>query len=157
MRRLFQLVQGRQTLNPRKGTETIPLGEKVKAQLATPPLIWHKGKKLWSYCEHLKGLQFQVLANSEVNAKTVINACLDVRGFTFKDKYFNLVQTLGEGSRFPDTNDSIQILGTKQKFPNERPVVDVVFQSAILAFPTINQKFYLYTRSRLPLNPIVPK
>ncbi|HAA31071.1 MAG TPA: hypothetical protein DCE56_29415, partial [Cyanobacteria bacterium UBA8553] len=26
----------------------VPLGEKVKAQLATPPVIWNKGKKLYS-------------------------------------------------------------------------------------------------------------
>lgn len=135
----------------------IPLAEKVKAQLATPPLIWNKGKKLWSYCEHLKGLQFQVLANSEIEAKTVINACLDVRSFTFKDKFFNLVSTVGESSRYADTNDKIQVLGTEQNFPIERPVVSVTFQSAILFFPTINQKFYLYTRSKKPLNPIVPK
>lgn len=124
----------------------IPLAEKVKAQLATPPVVWKKGKKLYSYTNWKKGVQFQVNAENEASARTVINACLDVRGFTFETECFNLVQSLGEGSRYPDTKDSITLLGQKRYFKNERPIVPVTFRWAKLYFPTINENFWLYDR-----------
>lgn len=124
----------------------VTLGEKVKAQLATPPIIWYKGKKLYSYSDWQRGLQFQLLARDEVSARTVINACLDVRGYSFNEECFNLVENKAEAQRYPDTSDSITLLGQKTYFKKERPVVPVVFQWAKLYFPTIDESFLLYSR-----------
>ena len=136
----------------------VPLAEKVRKQLATPPVIWQKGKKLYSYSDWERGLQFQVLSTDVASAQIVINACLDVRGYTFDSEYFNLVENKSEASRYPDSSDSINLLGKKTYFPKERPIVAVTFQWAKLYFPTIDESFLLYSRSKKALkqNPIIP-
>ncbi|HAA31104.1 MAG TPA: hypothetical protein DCE56_29595 [Cyanobacteria bacterium UBA8553] len=93
-----------------------------------------------------------MLSKDEASARTVINACLDVRGYTFNQEFFNLVENKAENIRYPESRDSIMLLGKKKYFKNERPVVSVKFQWAKLYFPTIDEHFLLYSSNISPSN-----
>lgn len=133
-----------------------PYGAKVKEKFASPPFIWHKGKKQYSYCEWDKGIQFQLLVVSEAEAKRIVEQTLDILSFSPDWRFLNDCSPVDE-SRFPDSTDYVNVLGKKVAFPMERPVVDVTFRHATISVPTINQSFVLYDRTGKLASPITPR
>ena len=135
----------------------IPFGERVKSKFAHPPFVWQKGKKLYSYCEHDKGVQFQLLVPNESEAMRVAEQALDIINASPNWKYLNFCSTVNEGARYPDTTDRVTLLGERIAFPQERPNVSVTFRYALIYFPTVDKTFTLYDRSGKLLNPLVAR
>jgi hypothetical protein len=148
-------TRDKETLIPRE--RFIPLAERIRAGFATPVFVWKKGKELFSYCEHDLGLQLQMLVIDEPEARRITSQVTDLISVSPQWKYLTNPRVVDNAGRYPTTEDSINIMGETEKFPEERPIVNVEFRYASLYFPTISKTYILYDTTGTFRNPVLAR
>lgn len=131
------------------------LATRIKSLFGGPnPYKWHKGKTYYTYTEWERGYQFQVLANSKDEAKTLINKVMDLQLHSPNWSYLNTVTNEEPSESFPANPGKVTILGESVFEPVLRPVVNVVFQYATLTLWP-HKPVTLYDATGRRSNPLV--
>lgn len=124
------------------------LANKIKIKFGNPPYEWHKGKLLFSYTDHDKGYQLQLLVNSEQEALRIIEQILDLQTHSVDKEKIQQARNLAPEKAYDDTPRKITILGKAEEQPVRRKPCKVKFSYAQLFLEDKQEPVTLYDRSK---------
>lgn len=127
----------------------------IKSRFATPPLIWNKGKRLYSYTHWELGYQLQILAPNETEARRLVEQTLDIQQHSPDWNNLNLVTAINPESKYPEIAEREVILGKTVKMPQRRPNVAVKFRRATLLVSGVPKPIVLLDLSGKAVDPVV--
>lgn len=127
----------------------------IKSRFATPPLIWNKGKRLYSYVHWELGYQLQILAPNETEARRLVEQTLDIQQHSPDWNNLNLVTAINPESKYPEIAEREVILGKTVKMPQRRPNVAVKFRRATLLVSGVPKPIVLLDLSGKAVDPVV--
>jgi hypothetical protein len=109
--------------------DAVEYARKIKAEFATPPLIWKRGKYKCTYLDLENGFDLRLLCISKNEAISTIRSVLTILDKTYNDNNFQFIENTKE---FPANPGTHRVYGKQvQKF-RERPTADVRFTHAQL-------------------------
>lgn len=109
--------------------------------------VWNKGKTMYSYCDWLKGYQFQLLCKTETEAKRIISSTLSLQNHIPDWKNFNTQENDQKATKYPENPGTHIVMGETLPIIHERPLVDVRFQYAYVSLDGVNEPVNLYARN----------
>ena len=115
---------------------------------------WSTGKTMFAYTEWDRGYQFQILGSLESEAKQLIRDVLGLRGHVPNWTYFQTNTNDAPLETYPNTPQTIQIMGETLKEPARRPEDKVYLQYATLTLPP-RKPVVLYDRTGRRFNALV--
>ena len=131
-------------------TETISkaklnqLGLRIKELFGgAEPFQWHKGKNEYTYYDQDRGYDFRVLAVSNVEAKKVITRIMEIQEHSPNWKLLFHKVPDEPGLAFPDTAQTVEILGAQVKEPVYRPNLVVSFHHAVAHIHGLKEAIHL--------------
>ena len=128
------------------------LANKIYNDFVSPVFFYQKGRVLYTYTDKRLGYQFQVPANSEVDAKKVIEQAIRLQDDVEPDWTENFREhTDNKNYTTPGT---IQVMGEIIKKPKKRPIARVEFQYAELFIPGTTKPIILVDRTGTKSRPI---
>jgi hypothetical protein len=113
-------------------TDAIKYAREIKAEFATPPLIWKKGKYKCTYLDLENGFDLRVLAASKADGISTIKSVLKITDKTYNDDYFQFIENT---KTYPTTPGTHIVYGKRVKKNRQRPTADVKFTHAQLIIP----------------------
>lgn len=131
------------------------LATKIKSKFGNPPYEWNKGKLLFSYTDHDKGYQLQLLVNSEQEALRIIEQILDLQTHSVDREKIQQARNLAPEKAFDETPRKKTILGKAEEQPVRRKPCKVKFLYAQLFIEDKQEPVTLYDRSKRYRNPLV--
>ena len=105
------------------------LAAAIKREIATPVLIWEKGKFYYYYRDKDRGYDLRLLVKSKTEGERITKAVLGIQSHPFNDDFSDYVSNERTYSNTPGTH---RIYGQTQPKPIKRPTVDVRFRYAQL-------------------------
>jgi hypothetical protein len=142
----FRLMnESSQTLS---SSDLINLANKIKAEFGSANgFLWRKGKSLYHYEDSKLGYKFQLLANSETEAKRVISSTMELRAHTPNWALLSFGGSVEPSVTYPTVPPTETILAKPRKMPRKRPIATVRFQYALLHVHGIPRPICLYDRT----------
>lgn len=131
------------------------LATQIKSKFGNPPYEWNKGKLLFSYTDHDKGYQLQLLVNSEQEALRVIEQILDLQAHSVDRERIQQARNLAPEIAYDETPRKKTILGRIEEQPVRRKPCKVKFLYAQLFVEDKQDPVTLYDRSKRYRNPLV--
>ncbi len=123
-------------------SEARNLATKIKAEFgAAGGYRWRKGKLLVTYKRLDQGINLQIYAFSESEAREVINKVLSIRNHTFDADYLVLHESK---ANFPANPGSHLVFGKQRVRPVRRPVTCVRFRRATVSMYGLSKGILLY-------------
>jgi hypothetical protein len=113
-------------------TDAVEYAKEIKAEFATPPLIWKKGKYKCTYLDLDNGFDLRILAISKAEGISTIQSVLKILDKTYNDDYFQFVENT---KAYPDTPGTHLVYGKTVKKLRQRPTAEVKFTHAQLIIP----------------------
>ena len=116
--------------------------------------IHQKGKKYYPYHDWANGYHLQLLSTSESEARQLLLKTLAIKQDILNEKYWKESRAVNEAVAYPNTEETVNIMGETYKKPLRRPVVKVQFRWAKLFLPSIGKQFILVSNEkRMPVSP----
>lgn len=116
--------------------------------------IHQKGKKYYPYHDWGNGYHLQLLSTSESEARQLLLKTLAIKQDILNEKYWKESRAVNEAVAYPNTEETVNIMGETYKKPLRRPVVKVQFRWAKLFLPSIGKQFILVSNEkRMPVSP----
>jgi hypothetical protein len=109
------------------------LANKILAKFTSPLFSYGKGRLSFTYWDNRLGYRFQVFASSEVEAKSIISAMIELQDSDVPDWDKNLRETTTKVNY--DTPGTVSVLGEVVKKPKKRPIATVKFAWAEFFIP----------------------
>lgn len=120
------------------------------------PYKYKKGKNYYTYHDWANGYQIKLLANVETEARQMLSKILSIKQHTLNEKYWKESRAVNVNVAYPNTEETVTILGKTYKKPLRRPTVNVTFRWARLSLPSIGKHFVLVSNeNRMPVSPEV--
>lgn len=119
----------------------IQLANKIKADLATPPLKWKCGRILFTYLDKSKPYNFQVYAYDKPNAKKAIEAAIRIQDDIEPD--WNRCLKTHEPEDLTPPNETKLIEGDTVILEKGKEIADLEFGWSELYYPYITKPRYL--------------
>lgn len=116
--------------------------------------LWHRGKSLYSYTEWERGYQFELLCNTETQAKELVKKVLSIQNHAPVWKCFNTVSNDVPNEAYPNVTDTVYVLGEPVKVPQLRAEKVVRFAYATIHLPPAKPRT-LIDRTNRRANPLV--
>lgn len=113
----------------------------IKSAFATPRFSWKKGRTLYNYWDPAGGWNFQLRANSETEAKSVIEKCFSAKGAGSPD-YEEFLKEQKDNRNY-GVAETVTIMGETKKKPKLRPIATVYFAWAELVIPGYGENIIL--------------
>ena len=158
----YQPVQGEVTLRVSGNAganltmaEVQVFAQRIKQVFATPPFIWRKGWDKYTYRDRAEGIDLRILARSEVEAKRLIEAVLDIRPTTPDWSNFKSHIDDNPSANYPVNPGNRVILGQSRRIYRKRPRADVRFRYATLNIQGLPNPINLVDLSGTRSTPIV--
>lgn len=124
--------------------------------LGKNPYKYKKGKNYYTYHDWANGYQIKLLANVETEARQMLLKILSIKQHTLNEKYWKESRAVNVNVAYPNTEETVTILGKTYKKPLRRPTVNVTFRWARLSLPSIGKHFVLVSNeNRMPVSPEV--
>jgi hypothetical protein len=112
--------------------DAVEYAREIKAEFATPPLIWKKGKYKCTYLDLDNGFDLRLLCVSKAEGISTVQSVLKILDKTYSDNNFQFIENTKE---FPANPGTHRVYGKQvQKF-RQRPTADVKFTHAQLLIP----------------------
>ncbi|MBD2569693.1 hypothetical protein H6G59_17695 [Anabaena lutea FACHB-196] len=115
-----------------KYADSLEYANEIKAEFATPPLVWKKGKYKCTYIDLENGFDFRVLTISKAEGISIIQSCLKILDKTYNDDFFQFIENTKTYPALPGTH---LVYGKTVRKPRQRPTADVKFTHAQLIIP----------------------
>lgn len=112
--------------------DAVEYAKEIKAEFATPPLIWKKGKYKCTYLDLENGFDLRLLCLSKVEGESTIKSILKILDKTYSDNNFQFIENTKE---FPVNPGTHRVYGRTVKKFRQRPTADVKFTHAQLLIP----------------------
>ncbi|MCC5641133.1 hypothetical protein LC593_35995 [Nostoc sp. CHAB 5844] len=112
--------------------DAVEYAREIKAEFATPPLIWKKGKYKCTYLDVENGYDLRLLCASKTEGQSTVQSVLKILDKTFNDNNFQFIENTKEFSTNPGTH---LVYGKTTKKFRQRPTSDVKFTHAQLIIP----------------------
>lgn len=136
-------------------TEINTWANRIKSEfISNSGYVWSRGKALYSYTDWANGYQFELLCNTEAQAKSLVTKALRIQNHTPNWKYFNTVTNDTPEETYPTVTDTVYILGEPVKEPQFRAEVRVRFAYATIHLPPAKPRT-LIDRTGRRANPLV--
>jgi hypothetical protein len=113
-------------------TDAVEYAREIKAEFATPPLIWKKGKFKCTYFDSENGFDLRLLCLSKAEGVSIVQSVLKILDKTYSDNNFQFIENTKEFPIIPGTH---KVYGRTVKKFRERPTADVKFTHAQLIIP----------------------
>jgi hypothetical protein len=113
-------------------TDAVEYAREIKAEFATPPLIWKKGKYKCTYLDLDNGFDLRLLCASKAEGLSTIQSVLKILDKTYSDNNFQFIENTKEFPAIPGTH---RVYGKTVKKFRQRPTADVKFTHAQLLIP----------------------
>lgn len=118
------------------------------------PYKHKKGKNYYTYHDWANGYQLQLLANTESEARALLLKVLALKQHQLNEKYWKESRAVNPTIAYPNTEETVTLMGKTYKKPLRRPTVNVEFRWARLSLPSIGKHFILVSNEkRLPVSP----
>lgn len=115
--------------------------------------IYQKGKKYYPYHDWGNGYHLQLLSTTETEARQLLLKILAIKQDVLNEKYWKESRAVNEAVAYPNTEETVNIMGETYKKPLRRPVVKVEFRWAKLFLPSIGKQFVLVSNEkRMPVS-----
>lgn len=126
------------------------LTNKIVADFVNPVFFFQRGRGCWTYWDDQKGYRFTVYAQSETEAKKVIEQVIKVQDETEPD-WDNKLREHKDGVNYtlPET---VRVMGETKRKPKKRPVATVKFAYAELFIPGLTKPIILVDRTGTKAN-----
>ena len=122
------------------------LATKIKNDFATGvPFNYRKGREIWTYIDKIKGYYFKVPADSELDAKKIIEAAYRIQDDVEPDWSEFLKKNTSEKNY--SIQEYVLVMGENVKKPKRRPIARVHFAYAELFIPGKTQPIILVDRT----------
>jgi hypothetical protein len=126
-------------------SEAIALANKIKLESGSGGgYRWRKGKLLVTYKRLDQGLNLQIYAFSESEAREVINKVLSIKNHAFDSDYLVLHESKAP---FPANPGTHLVFGKQRAKPVRRPVTYVRFRRATVTMYGLSKGVLLYDRT----------
>lgn len=112
------------------------------------PYLHTKGKIYFTYHDWENGYHLQILAKNEPDARQLLLKILSIKQDEINEKFWKQSKAVNSNVAYPDTEETVTIMGKIYKKPLRRPVVNVVFQWATLDLPSIGKTICLVSNSK---------
>lgn len=122
-------------------SEVNSLANRIKSDWATPPFSFYKGTTMYTYKDLKNGWNFQILADSETEAKSVIEKCFDTQNAGVPD-WGEYLKTHTTEKNYV-TAEYITVMGEQIRKPRRRPKGRVYFAWAELLIPGLPEPLTL--------------
>ncbi len=128
------------------------LANKIYADFVSPVFFYQKGRTLYTYNDLQLGYQFQVLADSEADAKKIIEQTIRLQDEIEPDWTDKLRKH--EDNKNYATPGTVRVMGETITKPKRRPIARVEFQYAELFIPGTTKPLILVDRTGTKPRPI---
>jgi hypothetical protein len=112
--------------------DAVEYAREIKAEFATPPLIWKKGKYKCTYLDLDNGFDLRLLCASKAEGISTIQSVLKILDKIYSDNNFQFIENTKE---FPVNPGTHRVYGKTVKKFRQRPTADVKFTHAQLLIP----------------------
>ncbi|MDZ7960556.1 MAG: hypothetical protein RMY34_22190 [Aulosira sp. DedQUE10] len=113
-------------------TDSVEYAREIKAEFATPPLIWKKGKFKCTYLDLDNGFDLRLLCASKTEGQSTVQSVLKILNKAYNDDNFQFIENTKE---FPTNPGTHRVYGRTVKKFRQRPTADVKFTHAQLLIP----------------------
>lgn len=113
-------------------TDAVEYAREIKAEFATPPLIWKKGKYKCTYFDLDNGFDLRLLVLSKSEGESTVKSVLKILDKTYSDNNFQFIENTKE---FPTNPGTHRVYGRQVKKFRQRPTADVKFTHTQLLIP----------------------
>lgn len=121
------------------------LTNKIVADFVNPVFYYKKGRIRYTYTDKSKGYYFQVNANSEADAKKIIEQTIRIQDNVEPDWENNFKKH--EDNKNYTIQETIRVMGETIKKPKKRPIATVKFAYAELFIPGVSKPIVLVDRT----------
>ncbi len=121
------------------------LANKLAADFASPPFTYRKGRQSFSYVDKTKGYYYNVNANSESDAKSIIEQTINLQDSGIPDWENNFKEHKDNKNYL--TQETVRVMGELIKKPKKKPVATVKFAYAELFIPGMTKPIILVDRT----------
>ena len=112
--------------------DAVEYAREIKAEFATPPLVWKKGKYKCTYLDLENGFDLRLLCVSKIEGESTVKSVLKILDKVYSDNNFQFIENTKE---FPTNPGTHQVYGRTVKKFRQRPTADVKFTHAHLLIP----------------------
>ncbi|MDZ8086509.1 MAG: hypothetical protein RMY16_13270 [Nostoc sp. DedQUE12b] len=112
--------------------DAVGYAREIKAEFATPPLIWKKGKYKCTYLDLDNGFDLRLLCLSKTEGESTVKSVLKILDKTYSDNNFQFIENTKE---FPTNPGTHRVYGRTVKKFRQRPTAEVKFTHAQLLIP----------------------
>lgn len=126
-------------------TNVNQLVTKIVADLVNPLAFYKRGRTLYSYVDKQLGYYFNVTADSEADAKKIIELVIRIQDDTEPDWTKNFKSHPDEKNY--STQETVRVMGETVKKPKKRPIATVKFAYAELFIPGLTKPIILVDRT----------
>lgn len=126
-------------------TNITALVNKIYQDFCVPVFYYQKGRILYTYTDKKLGYQFQVLADTEADAKKIISQAIGIQDTETPDWETNFRKH--EDNKNYTTAEYVRVMGENIQKPKRRPIARVEFQYAELFIPGTTKPIVLVDRT----------
>lgn len=129
---------------------------RIQEQFGSPVYRWQKGRECLSYSGHiarLQGLEGYAFVRSAQQGKDLFTRLLKIFNFTPDRLGFKYSGNEAAEEAYPADPPNFQLLGKEWESETERPIAEVVFDSAALFLPKIRSPIGLVKGSKVIYEP----
>jgi hypothetical protein len=112
--------------------DAVEYAREIKAEFATPPLIWKKGKYKCTYLDLDNGFDLRLFCVSKAEGISLVQSILKILDKTYSDNNFQFIENTKE---FPENPGTHRVYGKTVKKFRQRPTADLKFTHAQLLIP----------------------
>lgn len=124
----------RETAQSLTDAKLLTLANSIRQQFTngSRPVIWRKGKTMFSYSDWAQGYQLQLLVKTKSDGRDLVQRVLNVQNDTPDWSKANVSENEEASQAYPSNPGNISILGKARRAKRKRPTADCHFRNANL-------------------------